>query len=106
MELPRKISFDFLSVLFGILLMAFPFYPSFIHVEIQFNMIVFGVGAYFLIMGLSLIKYYYDLDMRLKEFEHTKQINEYLKYFDKEKLINKKTKETLLKDIKDFVKQN
>ena len=70
-----------------------------------FSIFVSIVGFYIFIKGISLIGEDYDIDRALKKLESAKQINEYIKYFEKERIITKKNKDELLKDVRNFLKQ-
>ena len=106
MEIPRSIKFDFLLVIVGLASSYAPTYFGFNEINIVFSIFVTIVGFYVFIQGITLIGEDYDIDRTLKKLESAKQINEYIKYFEKERIISKKNKDELLKDVRNHLKQN
>lgn len=103
MEIPEYIRFDFLLVVLGI--------GSFYLFRLAYNdkvpaILFLSVGILLFLIGISFIKYNYDLDMEIKELEYAKKKSEYIEFFENKELLTKKSKEEHQKDIKEMINKN
>lgn len=101
MEIPEYIRFDFLLVVLGAI--SFYFLITLENITGDAKFLLFFVGALLFVIGISSVKYNYDLDMEIKELEYAKKKSEYVEFFDKKELLTKKSKEEHTKDIKEIV---
>lgn len=106
MDIPRTINYDFLLVLTGFILLFLPFYYNFFSDNFEISIFLWTVGGIFFAMGISEVKYNYDIDTERKELNAAKEINEQIKYLKKEKLLDEKTENELLREIKDLIKKD
>ena len=106
MEIPRTVNYDFLLVAIGFILVVSVFYYNIFDYsrEISFFVSVFGIISF--AIGITEIKYNYDIDMEIKELETAKQINEYIQYFESDGVLSKKNKSDYIKEIKELIKPN
>ncbi|MFH1472450.1 MAG: hypothetical protein ABIF85_06120 [Nanoarchaeota archaeon] len=120
MEVPSKVDYDFLLVALGIAAFLSPYYLKDYFASFPFSLMpfFFQVGGMALfVIGIDELKYNYytdthykennyRIDLRRKNVETAKLVNENIKYFEKEGLLDAGDKERLIGYIKYLIKQN
>ena len=101
MEIPEYIRFDFLLVVLGGISVYLSITLGNTNEDAKFLLLF--IGALSFVVGISFVKYNYDLDMEIKELEYAKMKSEYIEFFDKKEVLTKKSKEEHIKDIKDII---
>jgi hypothetical protein len=98
MEIPTKIRFDVFLVLLGIALIIVPTQFTLLpnHFLEIFSVLI---GSIFLLNGINLIKYEYDLERELLTFDYVQRKVEYIKYFKRENLLLNNTEERNRKQV-------
>ena len=100
-EIPNRVNFDFLLVLFGVGLLISPTY--FEIKEIVLINILQIFGGLLILIGINYLKYDYDIEMEIKELRYAREKCEFLQYFKDKKILKVESKIKHEKDISNII---
>ena len=91
MEIPSRLRYDVLLLIFGFI---FIFIPLYLNVSNGLQILIsMSIGAIFTIYGVGLIKDEYEIDADIKELEYIKSKYELLSCLESKQLLTKDAKE-------------